>query len=76
MGEKADAGYKIIDDNIGYLYPAKFADEDLAKIKDQFENTKGLIIDMRCYPSTFMTFSYANWLKPEPSPFVRFTEAA
>ena len=66
-------GYKMLPDNIGYMYPALLNDNDLPKIKEQFENTKGFVIDMRCYPSVFMTFSYADWLKPASSPFVTFT---
>jgi C-terminal processing protease CtpA/Prc len=73
FGVKTDSGYKMLKDNIGYLFPAKLTDNDLDKIEAEFDNTKGLIIDMRCYPSTFMTFSYAGWLKPAPSPFVKFT---
>lgn len=68
-----DKGYKVMDGNIGYIYPALLAEKDLEKIKELMNNTKGIVIDMRCYPSVFMTFSYAEWLKPSASPFVKFT---
>ena len=68
--------YKKIDDNIGYIYPAKLAADDLEKVKTLFSDTRGIIIDMRCYPSTFMPFTYGNWLKPKPSSFVKFTSAS
>jgi len=65
--------YKIINNNIGYLYPARLKDNDFNDVKKTLNDTKGLIIDMRCYPTTFMTFTYAEWLKPKASPFVIFT---
>ncbi len=70
---KEKAGYKMLKGNIGYIFPAKLKDDDIDSIETLFDDTKGLIIDMRCYPSTFMTFTYAKWLKPAASPFVKFT---
>jgi hypothetical protein len=71
-----NAKYKILDNNIGYIYPAKLNDSDFEEVKNKLNNTKGLIIDMRCYPSTFMTFTYAKWLKRQASPFVVFTNGS
>ena len=34
---------------------------------------KGLIIDLRCYPSHFIVFSVGKYLMPEPTEFVKFT---
>ncbi len=67
-----DKGYRILKDNIGYLYPAKLTDKDLDVIKDSFAQTKGIIVDMRCYPAVFMPFTWGAWLKEEKSPFVKF----
>ncbi len=68
-----DKGYTILPGNIGYLYPANLTDDDIGDIKSLFRHTKGVIIDMRCYPSTFMPFTYGRWLKGRPSRFVKFT---
>jgi len=65
--------YKILKDNIGYIYPALLKEHDIDSIKIMFANTKGIVIDMRCYPATFMPFTYGEWLKPSASPFVKFT---
>ena len=67
-----DSSYKIIDGNIGYIFPGRYRNEQLERIKKAFENTKGIIIDMRCYPSEFMPFTFGNYLKPSVSPFVKF----
>jgi hypothetical protein len=65
--------YYLIDKNIGYVYPGKYKDSDLQGIKKEFANTKGIIIDMRCYPSAFMPFTFGQYLKATTSPFVKFT---
>jgi hypothetical protein len=72
-GSWSAVGHKLLDGNIGYLYPAKLKDEELEVIKDKYGGTKGLIIDFRCYPNLFMTFSYGNWLKSENGPFALYT---
>ncbi|MCW3122682.1 MAG: hypothetical protein JWQ38_2174 [Flavipsychrobacter sp.] len=70
---KETVGYKMLRNNIGYIYPAKLNASDLDSIKILFQNTKGLVIDMRCYPSTFMPFTYGSWLKGSKSEFAKFT---
>ena len=66
-------GYEIINNNIGYLYPAKYYNKDLPAIEKMFDNTKGIIIDMRCYPSEFMPFTFVPYIKSGNAPFVQFT---
>ena len=66
-------GYYVIDKQIGYLYPAKYHDKDLPAIKKMFNDTKGIIIDMRCYPSEFMPFTFVPYIKTGDAPFVKFT---
>jgi C-terminal processing protease CtpA/Prc len=71
--EKDKKGYKMMDGNIGYIFPGALQEHDIDSIKTLFRDTKGIVIDMRCYPSTFMPFTYGAWLKPEASTFVKFT---
>jgi C-terminal processing protease CtpA/Prc len=35
--------------------------------------TKGVIVDMRCYPSDFMVFTFGGMLMPESRSFVKFS---
>jgi C-terminal processing protease CtpA/Prc len=65
--------YKLLNDSIGYITLATIKSADLKTIFKSFENTKGIIIDIRNYPSEFMPFAMAQYIKPEPSPFVKFT---
>ncbi len=66
-------GYYLLNDQVAYLYPAQYHNKDLADIKKMFINTKGIIIDMRCYPSDFMPFTFVPFIKKGDAPFVKFT---
>ena len=68
-----DSSYKILSGNIGYLFPGRYKNSQLPAIKKMFETTRGIIIDMRCYPSEFMPFTFGDYIKPSASPFVKFT---
>ena len=68
-----DSSYKIINGNIGYLFPGRYHNWQLSEIKNVFKNTKGIIVDMRTYPSDFMPFTFGAYIKPDASPFVKFT---
>lgn len=70
---KGDSSYTVINGNIGYIFPGRYKNAQLPAIKKAFENTKGIIVDMRCYPREFMPFTFGNYLKPSASPFVKFT---
>lgn len=66
-------GYHLLNDKVGYVYPAKYKNTDLKDIKKLFENTNGIVIDMRCYPSDFMPFTFGEYIKQDKTPFVKFT---
>jgi len=70
--EQAQA-FKLLNDNTGYVYPGKYKNAQLPEIKKLFANTKGIIVDMRCYPSEFMPFTFGNYIKGEKSAFVKFS---
>ncbi|MCT1526938.1 S41 family peptidase [Sphingobacterium hotanense] len=66
--------YKLLDGNIGYITLANIKEEDIPEIKKSFINTKGIIIDIRNYPSTFVPFSLGSYFLSESTPFVKFTQ--
>jgi len=72
--EQSKRGYYLINNNIGYIYPASLKDKDIDTIKEIFKGTKGIIVDLRCYPRTFMPYEYGKWLKEISSPFAIFTK--
>lgn len=67
--------YKLLNDTIGYLYPAKYKNADAATIMSKFKDTKAIIIDFRCYPSDFMPFEFVGkYFVPQEIRYVIFTE--
>lgn len=70
---KTDTCFKIINKNIGYIYPGTIHQSYFPAIEGELKNTKGLIIDMRCYPREFIVFSFGQYLMPASAPFVKFT---
>jgi C-terminal processing protease CtpA/Prc len=67
-----DASYRLLTPDIGYVFPARYHVTELDSIKKKFKNTKGIIVDLRCYPSDDLVFSFGNYLKPDSSVFVKF----
>lgn len=65
--------YKMLAGNIGYVTLENIQDEDIPEIKKMFKNTKGIVIDIRNYPSTFVPFKLGNYFVSKPTPFVKFT---
>jgi C-terminal processing protease CtpA/Prc len=65
--------HKIINENIGYIYPGTLKKGEINEIMDKFLDKKGLIVDLRCYPSDFIIFSLSNYLLNEKKDFVKFT---
>lgn len=66
--------YKILDNNIGYITLANIKSEDVPEIKKQLKDTKGIIIDIRNYPSTFVPFTLGSFFMDEPTDFVKFSK--
>ncbi len=65
--------YRMLADNIGYIYPGTIKNDSLPKIMEMFKDTKGLVIDFRCYPSNFIVFTLGAYLMSQPVDFVKFT---
>ena len=57
-------GYTTIGNNIGYMLPSSCKVEERDDgIKKVLDGTKGVIIDLRCYPSDYMSLSFIDYLK-------------
>jgi C-terminal processing protease CtpA/Prc len=63
----------LLEGNIGYIYPGTLKQGEIDAIMKEFKDTKGLVIDLRCYPSDFIVFSLTKYLMPTAKPFVKFT---
>ncbi len=67
--------FRLLDNEIGYVTLKNIKSEDIREIQKEFINTKGIIIDIRNYPSTFVPFSLGSFFVNENTPFVKFTNA-
>ncbi|WP_353719215.1 S41 family peptidase [Dyadobacter sp. 676] len=70
---KKDTCFKMIRPDIAYVFPGKFKNSYLPALTPKILESKGVVVDMRCYPSDFMVFSFCPMLLPEARPFVKFT---
>lgn len=71
--QKRDTCFRVINSDIAYIYPGSIKNAYLPKIMTEVVKAKGLIIDLRCYPSEFIVFSLGEYLLPEPKSFVKFS---
>jgi len=71
-----DTCFKFIQSNISYIYLGSIKNIYLPEIMKEVQNTKGLIIDLRCYPSEFVVFTLSKYLMPKSTPFVKFTQGS
>jgi C-terminal processing protease CtpA/Prc len=68
-----DSSYTMLPGNIGYVTLGKIKNTQWEDIFQTFKDTKGLIIDIRNYPSDFVVFAATPFLLAAPTEFVRFT---
>lgn len=60
----------LLDDNIGYVNAARISFDTVPGIPGRFQNTRGVIFDLRLYPNATLMYGYIPaWLKPEAAPF-------
>ncbi|MCX6144757.1 MAG: S41 family peptidase [Ignavibacteriales bacterium] len=66
--------WKMLGKSIGYIYPGTIKKSELPDMMNNFQNCKGIIIDLRCYPSEPILETLGEYLMPEPIQFAKFTE--
>jgi hypothetical protein len=67
--------HQHLEDAIGYIYPGALKSRsEIASIMKSFLKKKGIIIDLRCYPSQFIVYDLGKYLMPEPTEFFRVSE--
>lgn len=66
--------FQLLGDDVGYLKLNEVVQGQVNSYLERASGTKGLIIDIRCYPSAFMVFELGGHLVTETTPFVTFTK--
>ena len=72
--EDTTPSYSFIDKDIGYVTLKTIKSDDVPNIKKEFMNTKGIIVDIRNYPSANVAFSLGSFFVSDTTPFVKFTK--
>ena len=67
-----DKSFRLLNGNIGYISLRNIRNQDIVEIKKQFRNTKGIIIDIRNYPMTYVVYSLGSFFVRKDTPFVKF----
>ncbi|WP_080903066.1 S41 family peptidase [Parabacteroides sp. Marseille-P3160] len=65
--------YKFICKDIGYITLKNIKSKEISVIMQKFINTKGIIIDIRNYPHSFVPFLLGSYFVSDTTPFVKFT---
>ena len=65
--------FRKLSNDVAYLKLSSVKSADAARYVESAQGTKGLIIDIRNYPSEFMVFALGSLLVDKPTEFARFT---
>lgn len=65
--------YKMLENNIGYIYLGALKRDSIDFIMNIFKDSKGIILDIRNYPMDFPLFELGFYLMPDSIAFVNFS---
>jgi len=65
--------FRLLSKDVAYLKLSSVKAADVGRYIDSAAGTKGLIIDIRNYPSEFVVFALGSLLVDHETPFTRFT---
>jgi Peptidase family S41 len=67
--------FRLLSPEIAYLKLSSVKAADVPKYIEQAKGTRGLIVDLRNYPSDFVVFALGSLLVNRPTPFAEFSIA-
>jgi hypothetical protein len=65
--------FRLLSPQVAYIKLSSIKAADLPTYFEKAKNTKGIVVDIRNYPSEFMPFAMGAYLATHPTPFVAFT---
>ncbi|HXV64456.1 MAG TPA: S41 family peptidase [Vicinamibacteria bacterium] len=65
--------FQLLSPEVAYLKVSSIRAQDVVEYLERAADTRGLVIDIRGYPSEFVVFDLGSRLVTEPTPFARFT---
>jgi hypothetical protein len=64
--------FRLLSPQVAYIKLSSIKAADLPTYFEKAKNTKGIVVDIRNYPSEFMPFAMGAYLATHPTPFVAF----
>jgi C-terminal processing protease CtpA/Prc len=65
--------FRLLSPEVAYVKLSSVKTSDVSSYFERAKGTKGLIVDIRNYPSAFMPFAMGAYLTDKPTAFVNFT---
>jgi hypothetical protein len=65
--------FRLLSDHVAYLKLSSVQAAQTPSYVERAKGTRGLVIDIRNYPSEFVVFALGSLLVEQPTPFARFT---
>ena len=67
--------FRLLTPQVAYIKLSSIKAADLPSYFEKAKDAKGMIVDIRNYPTEFMPFAMGAYLATKPTPFVAFTSA-
>jgi len=74
--ESATPTWRFLTPEIGYIFLGTATNQELSKMMGELRLTKGIVIDIRCYPNDFMVFTLSQYFNLKKTPFVKFSNGS
>ena len=71
---ESDSCFQWVAPNILRIFPSKVKTLTVEEIAEKAKSAKGIIIDLRCYPSFYLVDTIGDFLLSEPRKFVKFSK--
>ncbi|MFN3790896.1 S41 family peptidase [Massilia sp.] len=71
--DRAGETFQLLGEDVAYLKLSSIKSADIPGYMARAAHTRGLIVDIRNYPSDFVPFALGQYFVDKPTPFVRFT---
>lgn len=68
--------FRWLEDSIGYVTLQNITDDDVFELRTAFKEAKGIIIDIRNYPSTYVGFTLGAFFIKTTRTFSKFTSGS
>lgn len=69
-GGPEPVSHRLLENSIGYIDPGALKQKEIFAIMEEFKDTKGIIVDLRHYPSDFIVYSLGGLIMPEQKNYV------